>query len=135
MESYLDFLDDQRDALKESMEQNFLNACTSGNLKYVNEFFYSREHDINMIDHDGNTPLILAASNGHYHVVKKLLEHPLIDVHVKNDYGLNAFFVAERNGHLDIVNLIRCHGIPSPDPSPAPMSWFEYLRKIFFFME
>jgi len=53
------------------------------------------------------TPLYAAAENGHTAVVKLLLEHSSReDVLHQTNFGTTAVFMAQRNGHLQIKNLL-----------------------------
>lgn len=49
-------------------------ACFDGDIEKVNELLREPSIDIELKDHTGVTPLIVAVRNGHYDVVKALLE-------------------------------------------------------------
>jgi ankyrin repeat protein len=53
--------------------------------------------------------LIGAAANGHTDSVRALLDAGA-DVDAKSDDGVTALMAAERNGHNDIVGLLRNAG-------------------------
>jgi len=73
---------------------------------------------VNVRDRAGNTALILAAgwqfidknlkTDGYGSIVQRLLRAGA-DVHVKNKAGLTALAAARRQGHQDIVTLLREH--------------------------
>lgn len=62
--------------------------------------------NVNIVNKDQYSALILAAARGHADVVGLLLKAPNIDVGLKNKYGVNALMSAAKNGHLDCVQLI-----------------------------
>ena len=45
-------------------------ACITGDIEDVEEILNTRLININLVDSDGDTPLILAVRNGHLNVVK-----------------------------------------------------------------
>lgn len=64
-------------------------ACLSGDIEVVEEILQKSVININVIDTDvGDTPLIFAVRNGHLNVVKRLLQHPHIDVNAPGTRGL-----------------------------------------------
>ena len=52
------------------------NACRIGNLEEVEDILINEEVDINGSDHTGFTPLIRAVRGQHVQIVRRLLEHP-----------------------------------------------------------
>jgi ankyrin repeat protein len=52
---------------------------------------------------DGNTLLMVAANRGHSEIVSFLLQHPQIDVDVRNPEGFCALSFASRSSHLTVV--------------------------------
>ncbi|KAI2861456.1 hypothetical protein CBS76997_10186 [Aspergillus niger] len=56
--------------------------------------------------HDGNTPLLYAASNGSIKVVDALLSSRQIQVNWRNTKGHSALWRAARYGHTDIVKRL-----------------------------
>ncbi len=61
--------------------------------------------DVNLRDENQNTPLILAAQNGHTHVVKLLLEKGA-GVNAKNIESYTPLIASSRNGHEEIAALL-----------------------------
>jgi len=91
-----------------NMNQNYLiNAIEDGYFKIV-KLLLEYGVDVNNQDFFGYTPLMHAVFIGHLGIVKQLLNHPNIDVFIKNDEGETALDCAEnkQNGSR-IVELIR----------------------------
>ena len=60
--------------------------------------------DVNKaIGQDSVTPIFFAANAGHLEIIKKLMNHPNIDINKGHKSGSTAFFTAARNNHVDIV--------------------------------
>eukprot|EP00959_Pyramimonas_sp_CCMP1952_P044961 939271-Pyramimonas_sp.AAC.1 len=69
--------------------------------------------DVNKAMDDGATPLYIASQEGHWEVVRQLLEHSDIDVNttMQNGYGENGqgetpLGVAQRKEHQAIIELL-----------------------------
>lgn len=60
---------------KEETVERFLDAAARGDLTHVSTLLSHVPSVINQTGHSGWTALMLAARNGHYHVVEKLLSH------------------------------------------------------------
>lgn len=58
----------------------------------------------NARDGYGDTPLLLAAVNGHTEVIKRLLAEGA-DPDLKDNQGCTALLLAARNGHVKAVEL------------------------------
>lgn len=56
----------------------------------------------------GDTILVAACRRGHTAVVRKLLEHPRIDVNLPNDGQATPFYIACQEGHSEVVSLLLC---------------------------
>ena len=65
--------------------------------------------DVNIKDNDGNSPLILASSEGCIEIVKLLIDHG-VGVDVKNNNGDTSLYWAAEKGHSEIVKLLLEHG-------------------------
>ncbi len=61
--------------------------------------------DANIINNDGDTPLILAIKEGHTSIASLLIKHGA-DVDIRNNNGKTAMQVAQENGHTNVVNTI-----------------------------
>ena len=62
-----------------------------------------------MKNHQGATPLLTAALNGHTDICDLLLEHGS-DVAMRNHQGFTPLLAAAQNGHTDICGLLLAHG-------------------------
>ncbi len=60
-------------------------------------------NNVNVVDDEGNTPLMIAAKIGDCASARHLLSSPSIDVKAKNKYGETAFFLAAKNGQYWIL--------------------------------
>jgi len=55
----------------------------------------------------GETPFWIACNNGHFEIVKLLLnDEKVIDINKENDYGWTPFYIACQNLHIKIVEYI-----------------------------
>lgn len=71
-------------------------------------------HLINVQDKDGNTPLHLAAINGHYGILMMLACHPLIDRMAMNNKGMSAADIIlsdELEGKDIILSELKTHHV------------------------
>jgi ankyrin repeat protein len=79
-----------------------LRAASAGNADTVRTILASPNVDVNGVDDQGNTALILAARFGHNEVVRALLLAKA-DVRVKNKEGKTALMLAAEGGHDQTV--------------------------------
>ena len=79
-----------------------LRAASAGNADTVRTLLASPNVDVNGVDDQGNTALILAARLGHDEVVRTLLLAKA-DVRVKNKDGKTALMLAAEGGHDETV--------------------------------
>ncbi len=82
-----------------------LRAASAGNADTVRTLLVSPNVDVNGIDENGNTPLILAARFGHDEVVTALLIAKA-DVTTKNNEGKTALMLASEGGHDETVRAL-----------------------------
>ena len=78
--------------------------ASEGNLTAVEKCLQQGD-SLNVMDLDGNTPLILAAANGHLDVVKFLVGEGA-NVNTKSIYNATALILARNGGHQDVVEFL-----------------------------
>jgi ankyrin repeat protein len=64
------------------------------------------QHEINLKDISGHTPLLSAAKNGHYQVVRLLLKQQKTDTEAKDILGRTPLLWAAKCGHNRVVELL-----------------------------
>ena len=74
---------------QQDLNQMFFNYSKHGTLSAVIELLLAKAIDVNMIDDDGNTPLIVASDYGHTKIVKLLLNNGA-DPNIENKKGWTA---------------------------------------------
>lgn len=105
-----------KQSLKKNYKENpayidyiFRELCREGNLAVVKYIFsHSLYRSTIQFDHSNanhDSPLVLASCNGHFHVVKFLLENK-DNLFVINDNKNRAILLACHNGHLKIVKYL-----------------------------
>jgi len=85
----------------------FFTAAERGFLSIVKLFIETKLIDINIKDNLNETALIKATVNGHVRLVEFLLRQPNIDVKQWNVEGQTALDIAQKNGNIEIINLIK----------------------------
>lgn len=71
----------------------------------VTTFLLNHKADVNALQADKSTPLLLAAKSGHHYAVRLLLKHHAL-LSPRNDARATARSAAERAGHYQIAGLI-----------------------------
>jgi ankyrin repeat protein len=74
--------------------------------KYVAEVLISNGADVNAIDNDGNTPLMLVAGYHYHRGIVKLLIDAKVDVNAQNRKGETALMKGAMHGHADVLKLL-----------------------------
>jgi len=98
--------------MQDSETESLLDASAAGDLRRAREILSRRANavDINGCDDLGDTPLILAARNGHFELVQLLLEKGA-DVEATNSSNDTALISAsERPDNAAVLNLLLDHG-------------------------
>ena len=90
---------------KERLKQWF-NASSTGNLEELKKIFAYNDINVNARDKDGNTALILSASQGSLGCVKYLLRQGA-DLTWKGESGKNASTLAEENNKTDVLQYLK----------------------------
>ena len=65
--------------------------------------------DVNLKNPFSWTALHIASWIGNYDIVKCLLDHPDIDISIKDTLGRSSIDIAKSNGHPEIVMLLTNH--------------------------
>ena len=63
-------------------------------------------NDINAVDNEGNTALIIAAMRGYVLMVTDILKKPHININLRNNAGHTALDCANLENHQHIVGLL-----------------------------
>ena len=66
--------------------------------------------DINILAHNGSTPLIIASGLGHLSVVETLLVEYSNDPNFRNEIGMTALLFASGNGHYQVAEILLKNG-------------------------
>jgi ankyrin repeat protein len=95
------------------LNRQLLIAAEYGQTSIVNNLLKSdSEIDINSVNKDGDSALILAAKHGHIDIVKALLKAPEIKVNIQGKSKNTALIRAAYNNHITIViALLKMPGI------------------------
>ena len=87
-------------------------ACTDDKLDRVKQVYEERPQDLNVADNAGNTPLQIAALQGHVEIVEFLLGKNC-EVNSRNIEKDTPLIDAVENGHIEVVKLLLDHGADS----------------------
>ena len=79
--------DDARD--NEDNEYELCDACAEGNMEVVEDILSNKDVDINVV-YGGSTPLMWAVLNDNIDIVRRLLEHPGIQLGKTDRHGNNT---------------------------------------------
>ena len=86
----------------------FLGAAGDGLVDVVRESLRKNLCGVDCQDDRGMTALMIAATNGHRHVVDALVAHNC-KLDVRSNYGATALMWAAEKGHKDIVDALVAH--------------------------
>jgi len=90
----------------DKIKEEFWNTVLSGDINEMDLKFLDDEGeilvDVNSINENGDTALIIAASNGNLELVRWLMEYNA-DITIKDANGDNALIRAAKNGYFDVV--------------------------------
>ena len=79
--------------------------CREGNLAEVRAAL-TRGEDVNDMDLDGSTALMLAVEKKHNPIVKPLLDQPAVDVNVKDKWGRTLLHIAAKNNNAEGARML-----------------------------
>lgn len=104
----------------------FAKACAKGEYETAKKRLAERPEDLNFADYAGNTPLQVAALNGHEEIVKLLIEAGC-KLDCRNSDKDTPLLDAVENGHLGVVKLLLEAGV---NPRKADAEGHEPLDKV-----
>jgi uncharacterized protein len=97
-------------------------AAVKANHIDVIDALLKRGFDVNAVDREGNTLLMIAAKEGSPAATTRLLAaHP--KVNARNEFGETALMLASIQGHLDIVRSLLIGGADSNQPGWTPLMY------------
>jgi ankyrin repeat protein len=88
-----------------------IHAAVAGDADTVRELAASPNVDVNALDDDWNTPLMLAAREGHDEVVQALIIAKA-NINARNRQGKTALALAADGGHDETVRVLVQAGAP-----------------------
>ncbi len=80
-------------------------ACILDNKLKLQEFIEKKKADINVVDNNGNTPLLIASKYGIFQCIQFLIEKNIKIDHI-NKLGNTPLLEASENGHIECVKLL-----------------------------
>ncbi|MDR1261457.1 MAG: ankyrin repeat domain-containing protein [Rickettsiales bacterium] len=110
-------------------DTELLDAAKNGNIEKV-KYLVNEGADVDTRDQNCNTPLHLAAYNGHTDTVEALLNAEGINVNAKDNNGATPLHSAIKNNRIDVVEvLLRAEGININEDDysgSTPLHWAVY---------
>ena len=105
-EEYNDLLTQISELGKEELEEELILAARYGDMDVLFAILDNTKTDVNcQVAQNGNTPLHMAAANGHVAIVEKLLQHKA-EHHIVNQAANTALHWASANGHDKVVEVL-----------------------------
>ena len=86
-------------------------AAWVGNLKEVKQLVKKKDVDVNSVDADGFTPLLIAVRWNRLEVAKFLLEKRRADTTKRTNEGDSVYNVAELHGHTELATYLQSKGV------------------------
>ena len=112
----------------------FLAAAEHGNTEALELFcrplYKNSMFDINSANHDGDTPLLMAARKGHQEAVELLLEQGA-DLRHCNRLGRSALLEAAENGHMAVLAMLQGKEMTLPMVYPAMDTMIKAMVRAF----
>ena len=96
---------------KINKNEYFFNVCKKADIDIVNFFLQNASINVNYRNEKKISCLDIACSNSNLEVIKILLNHPDIDVNIKNgiNYKSNSLYYMCKYNHIEIVKLFLEH--------------------------
>lgn len=93
---------------QQQLDADFIKSASLGNLNSVQDLLQTGAN-VNAMDSESRTALIMASFLGHLDVVRELLKHDEVEANVLSEEGITALMGACLTGHLDIVRELLKH--------------------------
>ena len=103
----------------------FFNAVSGGNIKQVKDLI-STGIDVNILNEDGDTALIIASKNDHLEIVKVLIAAGA-DANIKSRHG-TALTIVSKIGHLEIIKTLITTGADINFQNSSEKNRFNYSK-------
>lgn len=94
-------------------DTSLIKAVRAGDFKRVKQILEHSTDSIGMPDNDGNTPLMIATSNGEYKIAHLLLDYTA-NINILNKFGEDAYMCLKSRKHKSQA--------PENDTQPPPSS-------------
>jgi len=107
-------------------QTQFAKACAKGEYEVAKRRLGERPEDLDFADYAGNTPLQVAALNGHEDIVQLLIQAGC-NIDCRNSDKETPLLDAVENGHLEVVKLLLDAGV---NPRKADAEGHEPLEKV-----
>jgi len=88
-----------------------LASAEIGNLRRLQALHQAAECDFGAVNEDGENAFMLAANNGHMHVLGWMAEVGIADYTSRDNQGRTALVFAAREGHLEVVKWLVGQGV------------------------
>jgi ankyrin repeat protein len=81
-------------------------GCSEGSCRYSAYLLAQQGANLNALDDEGNTPVFVAAENGHVDIIGILVKHEA-DLNTAMSDGCTPVFLAAHNDYVDIVRVLQ----------------------------
>ncbi len=88
------------------LNENLLKNCEKGNIEET-ELLIEAGADVNFVDEDDYTPLMIASSCGHIEIVKLLIDNGAnVNYFNRYSYGNTSLMIASYHGDIELAKLL-----------------------------